>query len=208
MAKHIFQLYVYIFTILQVSCESKSCNVSKTTMVEVKRCPKTAEEWNIAASLKNCSAVHQSCVPSYEFKYHCVKNGNSTILLEVCGPVWRSAGYCVEYNEAGHILQDNYNENCTIFSKPCSRTYISTDIYKYQGCYELVTSDTPIDREKRKHSWGERITIDKIILVGVTIILSLVLLAFIMYKKRAHIARINKNAIRFLSGPGRYTEQV
>lgn len=51
-------------------------------------CPQSKEEWDIAASKKNCSkrAAGLICAASEEFKYHCVINGYRNALVEVCAP--------------------------------------------------------------------------------------------------------------------------
>lgn len=57
-------------------------------MTVVTSCPKSKEEWDIAARKKNCSkiATQQTCAAAEKFKYHCVINGYRNALLEVCAP--------------------------------------------------------------------------------------------------------------------------
>ncbi|XP_062580750.1 uncharacterized protein LOC134242668, partial [Saccostrea cucullata] len=142
-------LFVVNSEILQTFC--RNCSFSRMTKIKVEKCPASLEEWTNAAMSKNCSLISQTCVPSSEFKYHCVRNAFSNATVEVCAPIWRSTGYCVEYNEDGEVIQDNYYAPCTNFSTPCPVPYISTDIYKYQQCFRLIKSNNtdymPIPKE-------------------------------------------------------------
>lgn len=51
-------------------------------------CPTSTQEWDKAASEKNCSkkAAQQTCTDPKKFLYHCVINGYQNETLEVCAP--------------------------------------------------------------------------------------------------------------------------
>lgn len=53
----------------------------------VDQCPRNALEWDKRATIFNCSLVNQTCVSPEMFDYHCVMNGDGTILIEVCAPI-------------------------------------------------------------------------------------------------------------------------
>ncbi|XP_062620520.1 uncharacterized protein LOC134282087 [Saccostrea cucullata] len=122
---------------LHVSCQS-NCHASASTVVSVKKCPEDSDAWTERAKIKNCSAVDQSCTKKENFKYHCVRNAYMNNLLEVCAPVWQSSGFCVEFNEAGERVQDNYGISCKKFKQRCPDSYASTEIFNYPGCYTLL----------------------------------------------------------------------
>ncbi|XP_056016771.1 uncharacterized protein LOC130053483 [Ostrea edulis] len=105
----------------------------------IARCPRDEAEWFTAGKRKNCSKATKYCKD--ERVYHCVPNHYLNETVEVCAP-WKLIvfGYCVEYNFLGRRVQENYNTNCTQFAVPCPLYYASNEVYKYQGCYELIKS--------------------------------------------------------------------
>lgn len=54
----------------------------------VESCPSSKEEWEDAASIKDCSksAGRQNCTTADTFLYHCVINAYINETLEVCAP--------------------------------------------------------------------------------------------------------------------------
>lgn len=55
----------------------------------VPSCPRSKQEWDIAASNKNCNqlATHSLCMARNKpYVYHCVINGFRNATLEVCSP--------------------------------------------------------------------------------------------------------------------------
>lgn len=64
------------------------CHEAVETAIKVEFCPTSKEEWNRAASKKECNvwAERQNCTTSESFVYHCVIDGLRTITLELCAP--------------------------------------------------------------------------------------------------------------------------
>ena len=60
------------------------CSDSLKTMKTVLNCPRNEFEWNVRATLYNCSSFEQTCVEPNMFEYHCVMNEKRTQLVEVC----------------------------------------------------------------------------------------------------------------------------
>lgn len=77
-------LLILVF-LIQISVSgSDSCEVSRSTVQFVDRCPDSEEKWKKAAARKNCSAYANQCSEPERLKYHCVINELVTQTLEVC----------------------------------------------------------------------------------------------------------------------------
>lgn len=131
---------------------SMPCPLSQTFVQYVNQCPRNSLEWNERSAIYNCSSVNQTCVKNDMFVYHCVLNSNGTMLIEVCAPLKKIYGQnCAEFDSTGNIIQENSN-NCSNAIVPCPRTYISTDAFKYQSCYDNVKKKTkPASKNETKH---------------------------------------------------------
>lgn len=74
------------------------CQEAVYNVAVVSSCPKSKEEWGIAASKKNCSKIaavvnEKNCtIDEIQPKYHCVINALRTKLLEVCADEKRISG--------------------------------------------------------------------------------------------------------------------
>lgn len=116
------------------------CQATVNDVKIVTSCPKSKEEWDIAALNKNCSklaavAKTKNCtIKEKQPEYHCVFNSLRNKLLEVCADKRFIFGYCTEFNELGGVIQNHYQVPC----EKCNDSYYSSDAYKYQRCYELV----------------------------------------------------------------------
>ncbi|XP_048727972.2 uncharacterized protein LOC125645962 isoform X2 [Ostrea edulis] len=134
--------------------QGRSCNISKPTIRYVTSCPKDELSWKEAAKRKNCNtlanvAVNMGCVKnSSDFVYHCVINHWLNATLEVCAATRYIQAYCVDYNTVSERITENYDASCASFTPPCPSRYISTDAYKYQGCYNIATRTTVLDTTK------------------------------------------------------------
>lgn len=70
------------------SFANSKCQEAIDSMASVPFCPKSQEEWESAAKIKNCNitASQQTCTNADEFVYHCVIDGFQNETLEVCAP--------------------------------------------------------------------------------------------------------------------------
>lgn len=122
----------------------EGCQDAVYNLKVVTSCPKSKEEWNIASSIKNCSAIaavakKKNCtIDEIHPKYHCVINAFRNKFLEVCADEKIIFGYCAEFNENGRTIQSHYTASCKKVSPKCDDAYSSLDAYKYPGCYKLV----------------------------------------------------------------------
>lgn len=109
----------------------------------VTSCPTSKVEWDTAALKKNCRGIasQQNCAPVDKFRYHCVINGYRNETLEVCAPSRIIFGHCVEFNQLGGVIQDQWSSPCNDTFPKCDVIYASTAAYKYPDCYELVSMD-------------------------------------------------------------------
>lgn len=81
--------YSCLFYLLKLCRFANSkCSEAIESVVSVTSCPKSKEEWESAAKIKNCSitAAQQTCTNADEFVYHCVIDGFQKETLEVCAP--------------------------------------------------------------------------------------------------------------------------
>lgn len=123
---------------------SSSCEVSRSTVQIVGRCPDNEKEWDMAAAKKNCSAYRNKCSQPDKLVYHCIINEHVTQTLEVCAyKQYILLGKCAGYSIDGNVVQQNSRTNCAIFTEnPCPNVYNSDAAYKYPGCYELTQKST------------------------------------------------------------------
>lgn len=122
----------------------EECKDAINNAEDVKLCPTSKEEWDIAARRKNCSkqaalAEGKNCtIHKKPLEYHCLINAFRTKFLEVCEAEKTIFGYCAEYNEVGKVIQNHYSAACDKVFPKCDDSYRSTDAYKYPDCYKLV----------------------------------------------------------------------
>lgn len=85
-----YNRYIYII-------EPRYCPEAIGSIEYVLSCPTSKQEWDTAASKKNCSrlASHQNCSSAEQFKYHC---GFRNETLEVCAPSRIIFGISFMYN--------------------------------------------------------------------------------------------------------------
>ncbi|XP_062574680.1 uncharacterized protein LOC134236519 [Saccostrea cucullata] len=126
------------------------CQEAVQTAVQVPRCPQNSVEAANAAANKNCEAKaqNQKCTNSSNFVYHCVINVFENATVEVCAPSKFIHGFCTEFNIQGGRIQPHYFRNCSGLKPPCPARYLSTDAYKYKGCYDLIRASNKTDRRK------------------------------------------------------------
>lgn len=150
------------------------CKESVDSVTVVTFCPKSKEEWDIAARKKNCSkiATQQTCAAAEKLKYHCVINGYRNALLEVCAPERLILGHCTEFNVIGGVIQDHLTAPCNNSSFPkCDRFYYSTEAYKYPDCYNLVNRTSTQIKTPTADNYTLLIIVSAIIAFVVTITL-------------------------------------
>lgn len=149
------------------------CKESVDSVTVVTFCPKSKEEWDIAARKKNCSkiAAQQTCAAAEKFKYHCVINGYRNALLEVCAPERLILGHCTEFNVIGGVIQDHLTAPCHNRSFPkCDRFYYSTEAYKYPDCYNLVKRTSTPTKTPTGYNYILLIVVPLIVVVAITLI--------------------------------------
>lgn len=126
-------------------CAYEECKEAINNAEDVKVCPTSKEEWDIAARKKNCSkhaalAEEKNCtIHSKQLEYHCLINAFRNKSLEVCEAAKTIFGYCAEYNEVGMVIQNHYSAECNKVFPKCDESYRSSDAYKYPDCYKLVS---------------------------------------------------------------------
>lgn len=184
-------LIVILMTIQCRRSQLTSCEEYVASLTVVDSCPQSKEEWDIAASKKNCSkrAAGLTCAAFEEFKYHCVINGYRNALVEVCAPKRLILGHCTEFNVIGRVIQDHQKAPCQKGSFPnCDKLYSSTDAYKYPDCYDLVQPPGTPRKKPTVHNYIWIIIVAPVVAVGIPILILLV------YLKRKHNAQMrNRN---------------
>lgn len=135
----ILGIVIYLHT-LQSAFGGIICPWSKYTSHKVASCPESQSEMEARANEKNCESIAQTqnCTMPEKIKYHCVMNELENAFIEVCAPEYRIHGYCTEYNEIGSVIQVHHNLNCESVKPPCDSSYLSTEAYRYKGCYDKV----------------------------------------------------------------------
>lgn len=119
---------------------SDSCSISILTVQRVENCPDSEEKWKEAAARKKCEDYAIFCSEPEKLKYHCVISSFMNETLEVCAYKQNIVlGHCTDYSVSGNLIKQNWRTNCKVFEKkPCPLFYLSTEAYKYPGCYELT----------------------------------------------------------------------
>lgn len=114
--------------------------VSSELFLVVESCPDDKQKWRAAAARKNCPAYANQCDEPDRLEYHCVINSFINETLEVCAYRQNIVfGHCTDYSISGNLIKQNSKTNCTVFeTKPCPLFYLSSEAYKYPGCYELT----------------------------------------------------------------------
>lgn len=117
--------------------QSKGCAESLATLSIVSTCPKDYESWKTAAQRKNCESIAQiqTCSKSENFVYHCLINNWENATVEVCAPTWFINGFCAEFNIPEGRILNHLQRDCTSLPIPCPSRYISSEAYKYPGCF-------------------------------------------------------------------------
>lgn len=137
-------LVVLIFQFHLLRSAYEECKEAINNAEEVKVCPRSKEEWDIAARRKNCSkqavlAEEKNCtIHEKQLEYHCLINAFRNKLLEVCEAAKTIFGHCAEYNELGMVIQNQFSAECNQVFPKCDESYRSSDAYKYPDCYRLV----------------------------------------------------------------------
>lgn len=144
-------IHIYLQTFQSAFC-GIICPWSMQTSQKVFSCPQNKEEMEARAILKNCTskAYEQNCVEPKKIKYHCVMNELENAFIEVCAPSYRIHGYCTEYNEVGTVIQEHHNLRCENVKPPCNSSYLSTESYRFKGCYDIVRKN--IQRSSTKQT--------------------------------------------------------
>lgn len=167
-----------------------SCSKSRETKTDVFRCPRNELEWKDRAKQLNCASFNQTCVEKTMFKYHCLLNAEGTALLEVCAPFKSIHGHkCAEYNNGGSIVQESHID-CNDSIVPCPYVYLSTELFKYQSCFDYVkirsvdvilTTDNPSSKSGSEKcinkNWDKEIISLSVIAV-LTIVVHVCLIVF------------------------------
>lgn len=63
---------------------SNSCEVTRSTVQVVDRCPDSEKKWKERAAIKNCAAYASQCAEPERLVYHCVINSYVNQTIEVC----------------------------------------------------------------------------------------------------------------------------
>ncbi|XP_062598295.1 uncharacterized protein LOC134259718 isoform X2 [Saccostrea cucullata] len=135
-----FPIIIVSFVFLNIiyALDEERCVESQKTVQEVVFCPRSEDEWNQRARLKNCTAIQHNCFR--QPRYHCVINEWGDKNLEVCAPGAKiPAGFCAEYNTLGRKIQEFYVATCKLCKTdyPSTSAYIYTECYKKTGAYSL-----------------------------------------------------------------------
>lgn len=178
-------LYFSVILMSIQCCRSQLtlCEEYVASLSVVASCPKSKEEWDIAARKKNCNkrAAELTCAATEKFKYHCVMNGYRNALVEVCAPERLILGHCTEFNVIGRVIQDHQTAPCKNRSFPnCDRFYLSTDAYKYPDCYNLVQRPRIPRKRPTENNYIWLIIVAAVVAVVIPILILLV------YLKRKH----------------------
>lgn len=138
----ILGIVIYLHT-LQFAFGGIICPWSGHTSQKVASCPESQNDMEVRANEKNCESIahKQNCTTPDKIKYHCVMNELENAFIEVCAPEYRIHGYCTEYNEIGRVIQVHHNLNCESVKPPCDSSYLSTEAFRYKGCYDKVRNN-------------------------------------------------------------------
>lgn len=194
---------IIIFSVIELiliqgnSIKHGYCKEAVNSVNYVTSCPTSKEEWDIAATKKNCTEIakQQNCSPVDKFLYHCLSNEYNNALLEVCAPQRRIIGHCVEFNVGGGFIQDTLTAPCSTTFPKCDLVhYMSSDAYLYPDCYERVirrkttlsTTHSTIDMTTSKSEAGIRTEFIGVGIFVIVIVFSvfIIMVAFYMYIKK------------------------
>eukprot|EP00105_Crassostrea_gigas_P005586 XP_011419240.1 PREDICTED: uncharacterized protein LOC105322294 [Crassostrea gigas] len=125
---------------------SNSCEVTRSTVQVVDRCPDSEEKWKERATIKDCAANASQCAEPERLVYHCVISPYVNQTLEVCAYAQNIVyGHCTSYSLSGNLILQNLRTNCSAFKdKPCPKVYRSDKAYNYPECYELTKKSTTV----------------------------------------------------------------
>lgn len=173
-----------------ISC--KGCNWSQLSLTTATSCPQNENEQQRRAETKNCEslALKQNCTDPAKFKYHCVPDELQSTFVEVCAQEIFIAGFCTEYNTYGMVIQASHHSKCKEVDPPCPSRYLSTDAYKYQGCYNGVkkrnsrSSESSIDTPGKIDNNQEPRSILCLVILLSHIVTTVVLGGLILFKKQ------------------------
>ncbi|XP_062567889.1 uncharacterized protein LOC134230126 [Saccostrea cucullata] len=118
--------------------------------LKVTSCPKSIKAWREREHLKGCYVPQNTCAAfkssNLTFVYHCLPNEFLNATYEVCMPATYILGKrCAEYNVHGRVIQSSLENHC----ETCPVRYISTDIYKYQSCYDILSSSEEVSTDNK-----------------------------------------------------------
>lgn len=154
-------IYKYTVVILIVSTAKvmscKGCHWSQLSLTTAYSCPRTESEQQRRAETKKCEllALKQNCTDPAKFKYHCVTDELQSTFVEVCAKEIFIVGFCTEYNTYGMVIQESHHSTCNKVDPPCPSRYLSTDAYKYQGCYNGVKTRNSRSLESSNDTSGK-----------------------------------------------------
>lgn len=123
---------------------SNSCEVTRSTVQIVDRCPDSEKSWREAAVRKKCDVHAKQCSEPERLVFHCVINPYINQMLEVCAYAQNIlGGKCTSYSSSGNVIQENWRTDCSEFKENACPPYYRSDVaYKYQGCYQLIKKST------------------------------------------------------------------
>lgn len=151
-------LLVPAFLCLQnaVTIEVDGCPQSIPTENVVEACPADSTEWIKAKEKKLCHWMIQNCTDKDRFQYHCLPNKFLDILVEVCAPNKVIVGqHCPYYDMQRKTIESNFNQPCNRGSNPCQPVYSSSEVYKYQICYDEIK-----EKETKQVTVEKRISLE------------------------------------------------
>lgn len=151
-------LLVPAFLCLQnaVTIEGDGCPQSIPTENVVEACPADSTEWIKAKEKKLCHLMIQNCTDKDRFQYHCLPNKFLDILVEVCAPNKVIVGqHCPYYDMQRKTIEPNFNQPCNSGSNPCQPVYSSSEVYKYQICYDEIK-----EKETKRVTVEKRISLE------------------------------------------------
>ncbi|XP_061167389.1 uncharacterized protein LOC133176255 [Saccostrea echinata] len=131
--------------------EEQGCSRSVPTLHIVERCPKDITEWIKEKDRKQCHQIQQNCTEIDNFEYHCLPNRVLDTLFEVCAPTRVIIGkHCPFYDVQQRVIGPNYNQPCKKHRKKCPDVYSSNELYKYQECYQEVTTSLNAPKDSKE----------------------------------------------------------
>lgn len=146
-------------------------------------CPLTEYDWAIKATEKNCSLNPADiCLdsPTNPLVYHCVVNADGVGFFEICGQVFMSISYCVEFSKGEMRLVNNFSRNCGRMSPPCPSHYPSSDIFKFKECLH-AGKKPPVKKPDKENN--NDVLIATIIGLAVSFTASLTVLGWLIKKR-------------------------